>query len=180
MFKNIAQDLSAYTKNGNVLTKLKCLLISHSFHMVVLYRFGSVLARIPVFGSLLRVMLEYVIRVVYASDISLNSKIGPGLMIVHGHDIVIGGDVKIGKRCKILNGVTLGNKDTESPVNQQPIVGDNVVIGSGAKLLGSIQVGDNVIIGANSVVLKSFPSNVVVVGVPAKIVKHLDHGCKPT
>ena len=82
--------------------------------------------------------------------------------------------MRIGKKCKILNGVTLGNKDTESPINQQPTVGDNVVIGSGAKLLGAIQIGDNVVIGANSVVLKSVPENVVVAGVPAKIVKNID------
>lgn len=174
MFNNITQDLSAFTKDGNFLVKVKCVLISHSFHLVFLYRLGSFFSQPPVIGSLLRVALEYVIRVMYASDISLKSKIGPGLVIVHGHDIVIGGDVKIGKKCKILNGVTLGNKDTELPINQQPIVGDNVVIGSGAKLLGSIKIGDNVVIGANSVVLKNFPSNVVVAGVPAKIIKFLD------
>lgn len=174
MFDNITQDLSAFTKDGNSLAKVKCVLISHTFHLVLLYRFGCVLAKFPVIGSLFRVVLEYFIRIIYASDISLKSKIGPGLMIVHGHDIVIGGDVKIGKKCKILNGVTLGNKDTESPINQQPIVGDNVVIGSGAKLLGAIQIGDNVVIGANSVVLRSVPTNVVVAGIPAKIVKTLD------
>lgn len=174
MFDNITQDLSAFTKDGNFLAKAKCVLIRHTFHLVLLYRFGCALAKFPAIGSLLRVVLEYFIRIVYASDISLKSKIGPGLMIMHGHDIVIGREVKIGKKCKIYNGVTLGNKDIESPINQQPTVGDNVAIGSGAKLLGSIQIGDNVVIGANSVVLKSFPSNVVVAGVPAKIVKTID------
>ena len=174
MFYNITQDLSAFTRDGNFLAKAKCIVISHTFHLVLLYRLGCTLAKLPAIGSLLRVVLEYSIRIVYASDISLKSKIGPGLMIVHGHDIVIGGDVKIGKRCKIMNGVTLGNKNIESPINQQPILGDNVVIGSGAKLLGAIQIGDNVIIGANSVVLRSVPANVVVAGIPAKIVKNLD------
>lgn len=174
MLNNITQDLSAFTKEGSFLAKVKCILVNHAFHLVTLYRVGVVVTKIPVLGALLRVLIEYLIRVIYASDISLKSKIGSGLMIVHGHDIVIGGSVRIGKRCKILNGVTLGNKDTESAINQQPIVGDNVVIGSGAKLLGSILIGDSVVIGANSVVLKSFPSNVVVAGVPAEIVKHLD------
>lgn len=173
MFNNIGKDLSAFTNDGNFLAKFKCTLISHSFHLVVFYRIGVVLAATPVFGALLRVLMEYFIRVVYASDISLKSKIGPGLMIVHGHDIVIGGEVRIGKKCKILNGVTLGNKDTESSINQQPTVGDNVVIGSGAKLLGPIHIGDNVVIGANSVVLNNIPSNVVAAGVPAKILKTL-------
>lgn len=174
MFDNVSQDLSAFTNNGNLIAKIKCVLISHTFHLVLLYRIGRYFSRVPIIGSLIRVLLEYLIRVVYASDISLKSHIESGLMIVHGHDIVIGGNVRIGRQCKILNGVTLGNKDTESSINQQPTVGDNVVIGSGAKILGAIQIGDNVIIGANSVVLKSVPSNVVVAGIPAKIIKIMD------
>lgn len=167
----LLQDLSAFTKNGTFRSKLKCVLISHTFHLVLIYRIGGVLSGFPLLGPFFRVLLEYIIRVIYSSDISLKSDIGPGLMIVHGHDIVIGGNVQIGGWCKILNGVTLGNKDTESPINEQPTVGDHVVIGSGAKLLGNISIGSNVIIGANSVVLRSFPDNVVIAGVPAKIVK---------
>lgn len=174
LFDNIAKDLSAFTKNGSFLKKVKCILISHAFHLLLLYRLGVFLTQLQVIGRPLKIFLEYLIRVVYASDISLTSQIGSGLTIMHGHDIVIGGEVKIGKYCKIFNGVTLGNKDTESLINQQPTVGENVVIGTGAKLLGSIQIGDNVVIGANSVVLKSFPSNVIVAGIPAKIVKYSD------
>lgn len=180
MWNNIAQDLSAFTKDGNFIARVKCVLISHTFHLVLIYRLGHFLSNNPVIGGLFRVILEYLVRVVYASDISLRSQIGPGLMILHGHDIVIGEEVKIGKRCKILNGVTLGNKDTESSINQQPTVGDNVVIGSGAKLLGSIRIGDNVVIGANSVVLNDFQSNVVIAGIPARIVKYSDSKCDPT
>lgn len=180
MLSKINKDLSAFTKDGDVCAKVKCLIISHAFHLVVFYRIGVALASIPLVGSLIRVLLEYFIRIVYSSDISLKSKIGPGLMIVHGHDIVIGGSVRIGKSCKILNGVTLGNKDTESSINQQPTVGDNVVIGSGAKLLGLIHIGDNVVIGANSVVLNSFQSDVVIAGIPARVVKYNDSKCDPT
>jgi serine O-acetyltransferase len=174
MFKNIKQDLFAYTKNGNFFTKITCIITSHTFHLLLIYRMGHYLSKTPILGSIFRVLLEYFIRIVYSSDISFRSQIGGGLVIVHGHDIVIGGAVKIGKRCKILNGVTLGNKDTESSLNQQPTVGNNVVIGSGAKLLGLINIGDNVIIGANSVVINSFPANVIIAGIPAKIVKHID------
>lgn len=170
IISTIRADLVASVKNEGFKAKVKCVLVSHTFHMVLFYRIGCAMAKIPIFGSGIRVLIECFIRIIYASDISLKSKIGPGLVIVHGHDIVIGGDVKIGKNCKILNSVTLGNKDTESSVNQQPTLGDNVVIGSGAKLLGLIQIGDNVIIGANSVVLKSFISNVVIAGIPAKII----------
>jgi serine O-acetyltransferase len=142
----------------------------------MMYRAGVVLAKIPYIGKIFRVVFEYIIRIIYSSDISLTSKIGPGLIIVHGHDIVIGGAVIIGERCKILNGVTLGNKNLELLVNQQPKIGNDVVIGSGAKLLGDINIGDNVVVGANSVVLRDAPSDVVVAGAPAKIVKKLDSG----
>ena len=171
MLKNIKSDLNLYSNNGNFFKKLKIILFSHSFHLVSLYRFGCIIASFPIIGAFLRLILEYFIRIIYSSDISLKSKIGPGLVILHGHDIVVGGSVKIGKNCKIFNGVTLGNKDTETTINQQPLVGDNVVIGTGAKILGAIQIGDNVTIGANSVVINNIPNSVVVAGIPAKIVK---------
>jgi len=82
MFDNITQDLSAFTKDGSTVAKLKCVLISHTFHLVMLYRLGCFLSKMPVLGSLLRVVLEYLIRVLYASDISLKSQIGSGLMIM--------------------------------------------------------------------------------------------------
>jgi serine O-acetyltransferase len=170
MISVLRTDLFAAAASDRLSTICKVAFFSHSFHLVVVYRFGTLLSTIPMFGSLFRVIIEYFIRIVFSSDISLKSKIGPGFVIVHGHDIVIGGDVIIGAKCKILNGVTLGNKDTESGVNQQPAVGDNVVIGTGAKILGSIVVGDNAIIGANSVVLTNVPAGATFVGVPAKAV----------
>jgi serine O-acetyltransferase len=178
MLSYLAEDLRAFTRHGGLSARIKCVLISHTYHLVVLYRTGQTLARIPLLGVVFRVLFEYAIRVLYASDISLRSTIGPGLMVVHGHDIVIGGDVHMGRGCKILNGVTLGNRDTESPVNQQPVVGDNVVIGSGAKILGAIRIGDGVVIGANSVVLQNFPSGVVVAGIPARVIRNVD-GARP-
>ncbi|QQZ37593.1 serine O-acetyltransferase [Pseudomonas sp. SK2] len=169
-FSNIHSDLLRFSNNGGALRNLKIVLVSHSFHLVALYRIGVFASKLPLGGELIRVFFEYLIRIVYASDISLRSKIGPGLVIMHGHDIVIGSAVVIGENCKILNGVTLGNKDTESSVNQQPIVGDNVVIGSGAKILGSIVVGDGAKIGANSVIIKDVPSGATVVGVPGRLI----------
>lgn len=171
MFSNLKEDLAAVSGDGSVANKIKIILLSHAFHIVVCYRAGAYLSKTKLIGSFLRVLFEYFIRVFYASDISLKSKVGAGLIIMHGHDIVIGSDVVIGKNCKILNGVTLGNKDTTLPVNEQPVLGDNVVLGSGAKLLGKIHIGDHVIVGANSVVLKDAPAGATVVGVPARVVK---------
>lgn len=171
MFDKIRSDLVAQTGGKSFLSKIKHALISHSFHMTLLYRIGAWIQPLPIFGPPIRIIIEYLIRIVFASDISCRAKIGKGLFIVHGHDIVIGGDVVIGKNCKILNGVTLGNKDTESPANQQPHIGDNVVIGTGAKILGQVKIGNRVKIGANSVVLESMPSNCIAVGIPAKAKK---------
>lgn len=171
MFENIRSDLEAQTGGKSFLSKTKHALISHSFHMTLLYRIGAWVQPLPILGAPIRIIVEYLIRVVFASDISCRAKIGKGLFIVHGHDVVIGGDVVIGKNCKILNGVTLGNKDTESAINQQPHIGDNVVIGTGAKILGKINIGDRVKIGANSVVLENVPSGCIAVGIPAKAKK---------
>ncbi|EES8386106.1 serine acetyltransferase, partial [Escherichia coli] len=118
-----------------------------------------------------RLVIEYSIRIIFSSDISLRARIGGGLVIMHGHDIVIGRDVVIGRNCKILNGVTLGNKDTESTENQQPVVGDNVIIGTGAKILGKVVIGNNVKIGANSVVISDIAPDSVAVGIPARVTK---------
>jgi serine O-acetyltransferase len=141
--------------------------------MVFLIRLGQDLYRVPFVGKILGFIVEYLIRVIFASDISCRAKIGEGLVILHGHDIVIGADVIIGKGCKIFNGVTLGNKDiNQLSLDNQPIVGNSVTLCTGSKILGNVTLADNVVVAANSVVLKNFPENVVVAGVPAKIIKN--------
>lgn len=166
---NIKSDLDRYVPSNKLSKKVSVCLFSHSFHLVVIYRMGKYLSKLPFLGGFIRIMFEYFIRIFFSSDISLKSEIGPGLVILHGHDIVIGSGVRIGSNCKIMNGVTFGNKDTEVSYNQQPTIGDNVVIGTGAKILGSISIGNNVRVGANSVVITNIPDDVVAVGVPARI-----------
>lgn len=91
-----------------------------------------------------------------------------GLHIMHWGALVVSGQARIGRNCRIHMGVNIGASG-----NGAPRLGDNVYIGPGAKLFGDIQIGDNVKIGANSVVNKSFPSNVVIAGVPAKIIRYV-------
>lgn len=172
MFRLINEDLTAQTNCGPWSMKLKCLLLNHSVHMLILVRLGNWLDQnVPLLGGLLRHLVEYVIRIVFASDISCRAKIAGGFNIMHGHDIVIGSGVVIGRNCKIFNGVTLGNKDTESTNVEQPFLEDNVVIGSGAKILGGVRIGQNSKIGANSVVVKDVPANSTWAGVPAREIK---------
>lgn len=94
---------------------------------------------------------------------------GPGLSIAHYGSIVVGGDSKIGKNCRIHSCVNIGVGNGKNPT-----AGDNVYIGPGAKIFGGIEIGDNVVIGANAVVNKDIPSNATVGGVPAKVVSNND------
>lgn len=167
----IRGDLRSISGNGGVKLKLKILLISHSFHLTILIRIATRLRSVNYIGNSVSILIEYLIRVLYASDISSKAHFGKNLNISHGHDIVIGSGVKIGNNNKIFNGVTLGNKNTETNLIAQPEIGDNVVLSSGAKVLGEIRIGNNVIIGANSVVTRSIPDNEVWAGVPARFIK---------
>ncbi len=93
------------------------------------------------------------------------ASIGGGLLIQHGFSTIINAK-SIGKNCKVYQQVTIGNNG-----EGRPIIGDNVVVCSGAKIIGGITVGNDVIVGANAVVCKDVPDHCVVAGVPAKIIK---------
>lgn len=94
---------------------------------------------------------------------------GPGLSIAHWGSIVVHGDVRVGKNCRIHSAVNIGIFKGKCPT-----IGNNVYIAPGTKLFGGISIGDNVIIGANSVVNKDVPSNVTIAGIPAKVISEND------
>ena len=97
------------------------------------------------------------------------TEIGGGLIFQHGFSSIISAK-SIGENCKIYHHVTLGyDHDLQAPV-----IGNNVEVCCGAKVLGGVTVGDNVLIGAGALVVKDVPSNTVVAGVPARVIKHLD------
>lgn len=98
------------------------------------------------------------------------AKIGKGLFIDHGMGVVIGETVEIGDFCTIYQGVTLGGTGKDKG-KRHPTIGNNVMIGAGAKILGPFKVGDNCKIAANAVVLCELPPNSTAVGVPARITK---------
>lgn len=102
-------------------------------------------------------------------EIHPGAVIGEGFFIDHGSGVVIGETAEIGDNVTIYQGVTLGGTGKEKG-KRHPTIGDNVVISTGAKVLGSFRVGNNVKIGAGSVVLKEVPDNCTVVGVPGRIV----------
>jgi serine O-acetyltransferase len=103
-------------------------------------------------------------------EIHPGATIGKGFFIDHGMGVVIGETAEIGDDCLIYHGVTLGGVSLEKK-KRHPTLGNNVVIGAGAKVLGAITLGDNVQVGANAVVLKDVPPNSVVVGIPGRVVQ---------
>jgi serine O-acetyltransferase len=113
--------------------------------------------------------ISQISRMLTGIEIHPGAKIGKGLFIDHGMGVVIGETAEVGDNVTLYHGVTLGGtgKDTGK---RHPTIGNNVFIGSGAKILGPIVVGDNVKIGANAVVLKDVPSNCTAVGVPVRII----------
>ena len=113
--------------------------------------------------------LNYLARVLTGADIHPGATIGENFFIDHATGVVIGETAEIGNNVSIYQGVTLGGVSTEKK-KRHPTIGNNVVIGAGATILGPITIGDNVRVGAGSVVVKSVPPNSTVVGVPAKIV----------
>lgn len=102
-----------------------------------------------------------------AIEISQHADIGPGLFLNHGFGIVVNGHTKIGRNCTISTGVVLGET-----AKGTPIIGDDVFIMAGAKIIGNIRVGNNVMIGANCVVTKDVPDNAFVAGIPGKIIRY--------
>ena len=103
-------------------------------------------------------------------EIHPGAKLGRRLVIDHGMGIVIGETAEVGDDCLIYHGVTLGGTGKDVG-KRHPTIGNNVLIGAGAKILGPMKVGDNCRIAANSVVLKAIPDNCTAVGIPARIVK---------
>lgn len=130
-------------------------------------------------------LISHVARFLTGIEIHPGATIGQGVFIDHGMGVVIGQTAIVGDYCLIYQGVTLGGTGKESG-KRHPTLGENVVVGAGAKILGNIQLGNNVRIGAGSVVLRDVPSNCTVVGVPGRVVyrsgvriEPLEHGHLP-
>jgi|RhiMetdeSRZDD1v2_1073273.scaffolds.fasta_scaffold04782_3 serine O-acetyltransferase len=146
----------------------RALFATDSFRVLSLYRLRVALmhARIPLLGHLLRIVQG----MLYGIEIDKRVRLGHGTYFVHTFGTVIGGDARVGDRVQFLGSNTVGtNKD-----NGYPIIGDDVTVGVGARILGPVHVGDRAVIGANAVVLSDVPAGSVAVGVPARVVKTPD------
>ena len=115
-------------------------------------------------------VISQLARALTGIEIHPGAKIGKGLLIDHGSGVVIGETAEIGDYCLLYQGCTLGGTGKDQG-KRHPTLGNNVMVGCGAKVLGPFKVGDNAKIAANAVVLESVPANSTAVGVPARIVK---------
>lgn len=165
MFKNLKYDIQIVLKNVPAArSAFEVLLLYPSIHALINHRIAHKLYKKKHF--FLARLLSQISRFFTGIEIHPGATIGKGLFIDHGMGVVIGETAEIGDDVLIYHGVTLGGtgKDTGK---RHPTVGNNVVIGCGAKVLGPINIGNNVKIGANSVVLKDVPDDSTTVGIPA-------------
>jgi serine O-acetyltransferase len=149
-------------------TTLEILLTYSGLHAVLFYRVAHQLYIRELF-TLARIVSQFA-RLLTGIEIHPGAKIGKGLFIDHGSGVVIGETAEIGNNCLIYQGVTLGGTGKERG-KRHPTLGNNVMVGAGARVLGPFRVGDNVKIAANAVVLEAIPDNSTAVGVPARIVR---------
>jgi len=136
------------------------------------FRLGSWLKqkRIPFFPSL----IQHWIYFVYGLDIVIGQEIEGGLYIAHPISVVIAAE-KIGRNCSIIASVTIGLRNEWA----FPVIGDDVFIGAGARVLGGISIGDGARIGANAVVIDNVPPGATAVGIPARVIRKQDDRAEP-
>jgi serine O-acetyltransferase len=169
MFTTIKADLQAiFDRDPAATSTLEVVLTYAGFHALLAYRISHWLQScgVPLFPR----AISQVARWLTGIEIHPSAKIGTGFFIDHGMGVVIGETAEIGDYVTLFQGVTLGGTGKERG-KRHPTLGNHVVVGAGAKILGGIRIGDNVKIGANSVVLKNVPPNSTVIGVPARIIK---------
>ncbi|MEK6906654.1 MAG: serine O-acetyltransferase EpsC [Nanoarchaeota archaeon] len=163
------EDIKAIYKNDPSVKNIEFILYP-GLHSIIIHRYIShplYQIKIPFIPRL----ISQIMRVITGIEIHPGAEIGRGIFIDHGMGIVIGETAEIGKNCILYHNVTLGGTG-KGRGKRHPTIGDNVIIGTGAILLGAIEVGSNVKIGADTFIInKKVPSNSTVVGTPGKVVK---------
>jgi serine O-acetyltransferase len=162
---------------------LEIVLCYPGFHAILMHRFAHKLYKAGV--PILPRFLSQISRFFTGIEIHPGATIGRRFFIDHGMGVVIGETTEIGDDVLVYQNVTLGGTGNERG-KRHPTIGNNVVVGTGAKVLGGITIGSNARIGAGSVVVKPVPDNSTVVGIPGRVVRYhvpregvLDHGMMP-
>lgn len=169
LFRRIKRDIKVvFERDPAAKSIMEVLFCYPGFHAILMHRIAHWFYQRGM--VLIPRMISQLNRFLTGIEIHPGAKIGDGLFIDHGMGVVIGETAEIGDNVTLYQGVTLGGTGKEKG-KRHPTVGNNVVVSSGAKVLGSLKIGDNVKIGAGSVVLRDVPDNCTVVGVPGKVVK---------
>lgn len=147
---------------------LQIILLYSGLHALIAYQIAHPLWKLKI--PLIPRIISQIFRFLTGIEIHPGAVIGKGLFIDHGMGVVIGETAIIGNNVTLFQGVTLGGTGKETG-KRHPTIGNNVVIGAGAKVLGNIHIEDNSYIGANAVVLRNVPANSTVVGVPGHVTK---------
>jgi len=167
--ESVGEDIQVIKERDPAARSTAEVLLSYSgLHAMMVYRMTHALYEKQHFLSA-RLLSQWA-RFATGIEIHPGATIGKGLFIDHGSGVVIGETTVIGDNCTIYQGVTLGGTGKHQG-KRHPTLGDNVMIGAGAKVLGPFSIGDNTKIAAGAVVLKEIPENSTAVGIPAKVVK---------
>lgn len=182
MFKRIKEEINTvFQRDPAARSTLEIIFCYPGFHALIFYRFSHWLWEKKLY--FLGRFVSHIGRFLTGIEIHPGAKIGKNFFIDHGMGVVIGETAEIGDNVTIYHGVTLGGVSLNKG-KRHPTIGNNVIIGSGAKILGPFKVGDNSKIGSNSVVVKEVPENSTVVGIPGRVVSgdrkiDFDHGNLP-
>ncbi|RMF86441.1 MAG: serine O-acetyltransferase [Nitrospirae bacterium] len=169
LWELIRSDFAAvFDRDPAATSRLEVALTYTSFHAVLLYRIAHRLyeLHIPLVPRLISTLARFLSGV----EIHPAAQIGPRFVIDHGTGVVVGETTEIGENCLLFQGVTLGGTGKERG-KRHPTLGDHVVVGAGAKILGSMRIGSYTKIGSNAVVLTPVPDHSTVVGVPGRVVR---------
>ena len=181
-YKTFFKDLDAVMKRDPAArSKTETFICSSGLHAIMIYRLSHCLWH-KKFYLIARILSQFG-RFLTGIEIHPAARIGSGFMIDHGMGVVIGETTEIGNNVTLYHDVTLGGRkmydeNGNKLEKRHPTVKDNVIIGSGAQILGPITIGNNVKIGSNAIVIHDIPDNCTVVNKPAYIVKHSQNSTK--
>lgn len=177
VFKRLHEDIdSVMRRDPAARSRVAVFLTYPGLHAILAYRAAHALWVRD--WRTVAILLSYMARIVTGIEIHPGARIGRRFFIDHGTGVVIGETAEIGQDVTLYQGVTLGGT-TLNPGKRHPTLGDGVIVGAGAKVLGPFTVGANARIGSNAVVVKEVPPGVTVVGIPARVVAPRDRTEQP-
>lgn len=169
MFKRLREDIDCIAKRDPAARSRWAILLAYpGLHAQLYYRLANRLWRASWHGPAL--VISYVGRIITGIEIHPGATLGRRVFIDHGTGVVIGETAEVGDDCTLYQGVTLGGTSLDGG-KRHPTLGQGVIVGAGAKILGPIIIGDHARVGSNAVVLKPVEPGTTVVGIPAKAVR---------